>query len=97
MACNRITSYSFPFLFKVISSAAYLYDAVWLYAIALNRSIEKGVSLTNRSAISSQMTKTEFEGKKHQTTTIFFLPWMILLREAGSEVCSRKTLSTERY
>lgn len=48
---------------QVLSSAAYLYDAVLHYAYALNASISKGNGWNNVSAVTSIMYKTSFTGK----------------------------------
>ena len=55
------------FSLQVISSAAYLYDAVWLYAAALNRSISNGSNVINNADITAKIYGTTFGGKQTLT------------------------------
>ena len=51
------------FALKVIRYAVYLYDAVYLYALALNKTFAKQQDPRNGSAVFNNMKRTEFESK----------------------------------
>ena len=50
---------------KVIRYAVYLYDAVYLYALALNKTFAKQQDPRNGSAVFDNMKRTEFENKSN--------------------------------
>ena len=55
----------FYFILKVVHYAVYLYDAVYLYALALNKTFANQQDPRNGTAVFNNMKRTEFESKSN--------------------------------
>ena len=55
----------FYLILKVVHYAVYLYDAVYLYALALNKTFANQQDPRNGTAVFNNMKRTEFESKSN--------------------------------